>query len=313
MVVTGASSGIGRATALLFARHGCRLVLAARRAGLLVDLSKECREAGGDALVVPTDVTRESDVDGLRDAALAEWNRIDVWVNNAGTTLFAALDEGDFTLHRRVIETNLVGAVYGARVVLPVFRRQRAGVLINVSSVLGSIGQTFVPAYAISKFGVRGLSEAVRADVADEPKIGVCTVLPYAVETPHFASGGNLIGRRAHPMSPAISPERVAHAIVSLARRPRRQVYIPRFAPIGVALHSIWPRTTEKLLRHALIRFHFGAPQPNTDGNLFAPIADSGPIRGDRRPLIGAAGLALWAARELLVIVGSAIVRRLGL
>ena len=309
--MTGASSGIGRATALQFARHGCRVVLAARRGHLLTDIAKECRAAGGEAIAVPTDVTREADVDALRDAALAEWDRVDVWVNNAGTTMFALLDQGDFALHRRVIETNLLGATYAARVVLPVFRRQRAGTLINISSVLGEVGQTFVPSYLISKFGVRGLSEAVRADVADEPNIHVCTVLPFAVQTPHFESGGNLVGRQAHPMSPAISPERVAQAIVSVARRPRRQVHIPRYARLGVALHNLLPRTTERLLRHALMKFHFGAPQPVTEGNLFVPTSDDGPTRGDRRPLIGTAGLALWAAREFLVIVGSAIARRL--
>ena len=286
-------------------------MLAARRADLLADVANECRAAGGEALAVPTDVTREADVDALRDATLAEWDRIDVWVNNAGTTLFALLDQGDFTLHRRVIETNLLGSVYCARVVLPVFRRQRAGTLINISSVLGQVGQTFVPSYAISKFGVRGLSEAVRADVADEPGICICTVLPYAVETPHFESGANLVGRQAHPMAPALSAERVARAIVSVARRPRRQVHIPRYVPIGLALHRVFPRTTERLLRHALVRFHLGAPQSVTEGNLFVPTRDAGPTRGDRRPLVSTVGLALWVARELVAMLGSAIARRL--
>lgn len=117
VVITGASGGIGRATAL----------------------------------------------ERLRDIALETWGRVDVWVNNAGTTYFARLDEGDMRAHRRVIETNLIGAMVAARCVLPVFRRQRSGTLINVGSVLSQVGQPFVPAYVVSKFGVRGLSEAVRA------------------------------------------------------------------------------------------------------------------------------------------------------
>jgi NAD(P)-dependent dehydrogenase (short-subunit alcohol dehydrogenase family) len=305
VVITGASSGIGRATAHEFARLGCRLVLAARRTQLLRDVAAECRAAGGEALAVTTDVTREADLDALRDAALAAWGRIDVWINNAGTTLFARLDEGDFRLHRRVIETNLLGTMYGARVVLPVFRRQRAGVLINVSSVLGQVGQTFVPSYAISKFGVRGLSEAVRADVH------VCTVLPYAVETPHFEAGGNVVGHRAHPMPPSQSPQRVARAIAAVAHRPRRQVYIPRVVPLGLALHAAMPRTTERLLRRALIRFHFGKRQPPTEGNLFAPASDTGPVRGERRPLIGTASFVAWAARQFVVIAAGTLARRL--
>ena len=287
------------------------MVLAARREHLLSEAAAACRAVGGEALAVPTDVTQEREVDALRDAALARWGRIDVWVNNAGTTLFALLDQGDFSLHRRVIETNLLAAVYAARVVLPVFRRQRAGTLINVSSVLGEIGQTFVPAYAISKFGLRGLTEALRADVADDPNIHICTVLPYAVQTPHFESGANLIRRQAHPMSPVQSTDRVARVIVDVTQRPRRQRYVPRYAPIGLILHRLLPRTTERLLRHALIQFHFGAPQPSTEGNLFVPVADHGSTRGDRAPLIKSGALALWAARDFTKIAASAIARRL--
>jgi NAD(P)-dependent dehydrogenase (short-subunit alcohol dehydrogenase family) len=287
------------------------VVLAARRAHLLAQVAEECRAAGGDALAVPTDVTRESDVDALRDATLAQWGRIDVWVNNAGTTLFALLDEGEFSLHRRVIETNLLGAIYAARVVLPVFRRQRAGTLINVSSLLGAIGQTYVPSYAISKFGMRGLTEALRADIADEPNIHACTVLPYAVETPHFQSGGNMVGRAAHPMPPVQYSEDIARAIASVAQRPQRVRHVPRYVVFGVALHRVLPRTTERVLRRALTRFHFGAPQATTEGNLFVPTADAGPIRGDRRPLVSSVGLALWTARELLSIVATSIARRL--
>jgi hypothetical protein len=158
VVITGASSGIGRAAALRFARHGCRIALAARRAESLQEVAECCGSLGASTRVVPTDMTRRADIERLVEATLARWGHIDIWVNNAGTTLFARLDEGEFDAHRQVLETNLIGAIYAARLVIPVFRQQRTGTLINVGSVLSQVGQAFVPSYVISKFGLQGLT-----------------------------------------------------------------------------------------------------------------------------------------------------------
>ena len=302
VVITGASSGIGRAAALQFASAGCRVALAARRVPALEEAAALCRERGGEAHVIATDVTLESDLQRLRDQALGRWGRIDVWVNNAGTTYFARLDEGDLAAHRRVIDTNLIAAMVAARLVLPVFRRQRAGTLINIGSVLSQIGQTFVPAYVISKFGLRGLSEAVRADVADIPGINVCTVLPYAVDTPHFEDAANATGRCAHAMQPVQEPERVARVIVDVAARPRRQRYVPGYIAAGLVLHWLWPDFVERLLQHALRTFHLVGQQGVTDGNLYAPAESRGTVHGTRRPVIGRTLFAIWVAREVVVI-----------
>ena len=300
VVITGASSGIGRASAIAFAEAGCRLVLAARRRDSLEHTAALCRSRGGVADVVTTDVTVDDDLAQLRDAALARWGRIDVWINNAGTTFFARLDEGELASHRRVIDTNLIAAMVATRLVLPVFRRQKAGTFINIGSVLSQVGQTFVPAYVISKFGLRGLSEAVRADVADTPGIQVSTVLPYAVDTPHFQEAANATGKQARAMQPVQEPERVARAIVDTARRPRRQRYVPGYVVAGLALHWLWPRATERLLRHALSTFHLVGRQPATQGNLFSPALAAGAIHGQRRPVVGMTLFALWVARELV-------------
>jgi NAD(P)-dependent dehydrogenase (short-subunit alcohol dehydrogenase family) len=248
---------------------------------------------------VRTDVTVDADLEHLRDQALARWGRIDVWVNNAGTTFFARLDEGDLAAHRRVIDTNLIAPIIATRLVLPVFRRQGVGTFINIGSVLSQVGQTFVPAYVISKFGLRGLSEAVRADVADTPGIQVATVLPYAVDTPHFQDAANATGKQARAMQPVQEPERVARAIVDVARRPRRERFVPRYVVAGLALHWLWPDATERLLRRALSAFHLVGRQPVTEGNLFSPAGTAGSIHGERRPVIGRTLFALWVASEL--------------
>jgi short-subunit dehydrogenase len=309
VVVTGASSGIGRACALRFARAGCRLVLAARRTDALEETARQCRARGGLAHVVRTDVTVDADLERLRDEALRRWGAIDVWVNNAGTTYFARLDEGELASHRRVIETNLVAPMVAARFVLPVFRRQRSGTLINVGSVLSQLGQTFVPAYVISKFGLSGLSHAVRADVADLPGVHVCTVLPYAVDTPHFQDAANVTGKQARAMPPVQEPERVARAIVDIAARPRRQRYVPRYIAAAVALHWLWPGAAERLLQQALRTFHLVGSQPPTDGNLFVPANPAGAVHGRRRPVIGRTLFALWLAREVVTLSAGRIQR----
>lgn len=301
MVLTGASSGIGRAAAVELGRQGASVVLAARREDALEETARLCREAGGRALIVPTDVTHEDAVIALAEAALAAHGRIDVWINNAGVTLYDRLADGPFEAHRRVIETNLFGAMHGARAVIPVFRRQHHGMLINVGSVLSQIGQAFVPSYTISKFGLHGVSEALRVELADEPDIHICTLLPYAVDTQHFETAANHLGRAPRAMPPTQSPEKVASALVALIKRPQRTRYVPRIAALGVALHALAPRTTERLLLAALERWHFDQrDQPDTEGNLYAPAAETAATHGDRPPQIGTAAFFAWLAARLV-------------
>lgn len=301
VVVTGASSGIGRAAAVRFARERARVVLAARRKDDLEETARQCREAGGEALVVVTDVTREADVQNLVRETLAAFGRIDVWVNNAGVTLFALLSEAPFEEHQRVIETNVFGPMFGARAVVPLFKEQKHGVMINVGSVLSKVGQPFVPSYVISKFALRGMTEALRAECAEHPGIHICGFYPYAVDTPHFEAGANERGRRARAMPPTQSPEKVADALVALAARPRRERHVPRSAVLGLMLHALMPRTTERLLLRALARWHFDErPQQVTEGNLRAPIDDEGSVHGRRQPRLSAAAFFAWTFQELV-------------
>lgn len=301
-VVTGASSGLGREAACQLAAEGCRVVLAARREDELEETARMCRERGGEALVVPTDVTSVEAVEALAAAAVDRWGRIDVWINNAGVTLFAPMEEGAIDDHRQVIETNLYGAIHGARAVVPIFRRQRRGILINVGSVLSKVGNPFVPSYVISKFAVHGLSEALRVELAEEPDIHVCTLLPYAIDTPHFQVGGNDLGQTAHPMPPVQPPERVARALVGLVLRPRRQRFVPRVAALGLAVHWLLPRTSERLLLRALRRFHLGAGESTKEGALFQPAPEDAAVHGRRPPRIRTPAFIVWAARELVRI-----------
>jgi NAD(P)-dependent dehydrogenase (short-subunit alcohol dehydrogenase family) len=308
VVITGASSGIGRAAALEFATKGWHVVLAGRRVGALERAAESCRALGGSATAVPTDVSLEADVQALAKIALEQTGRIDVWVNNAGVTLFGSLEGGPLDEHRRVIEVNLFGAIYGARAALPVFRRQGRGVLINVGSVLSRIGQPFVPSYVISKFALRGLTEALRAELAKEPDIHICSLLPYAVDTEHFESGANHVGRRAHAMAPMLSPERVGRTLLELAEHPTRERLVPRGAGLGLALHALFPRAVERTIFDALSKWHFDDErEPEGPGNLYAPQKADGHRRGSRPARVGMLRLFLYglprlAAAELGVL-----------
>jgi NAD(P)-dependent dehydrogenase (short-subunit alcohol dehydrogenase family) len=301
VVITGASSGLGRAAALEFARRGARVVLAARGLAALRDAAAECRRYGGEALAVATDVTDEPAVRRLAEAALQLTGRIDVWVNNAGVTTFAPLFEGPFEDHRRVFETNVYGAIYGARAVLPVFRRQHAGVLIDVSSVLGKVGQPYVPSYVVSKFALQGLAETLRTALAEEPGVHVCTLLPHAIDTPHFEHGADRVGLDARAMPPMQEPEHVARALVSLAERPRRELYVPRMAAVGVALHGVFPRFGDRVILEMTREWHFGhQPQPTDAGNLYTPPAGGEQVRGHRPARASLPRVLLWSLARAL-------------
>lgn len=304
VTITGASSGLGRATAIRFAACGARLVLGARRENALRETAAICSNAGAEVVHLVMDVTIEDDVRRLAEVALDAFGRIDVWVNNAGVTCFAPLEGTPFDAHRRVIETNLFGAMFGARAVVPIFRRQRTGVLINVGSILSKIGQPFVPSYVISKFALRGLSEALRAELADLPDVHICTIYPYAMNTEHFQHGANLMGFEAHAMPPAQSPGEVAEGIVALAERPRRELHIPRSGKLALLVHELFPRTVERLMFHALGNWHFSrTPQAQTRGNLYAPTTDEGQVRGVRPPMLSTSRFFVWVVRNFVPII----------
>jgi NAD(P)-dependent dehydrogenase (short-subunit alcohol dehydrogenase family) len=280
-IVTGAGRGIGRAVALAFAAEGAAVALAARSRPDVAAVAAEIRDAGGRALAVPTDVTDPERVRDLKDAAINAFGSIDVWVNNAGTSMWGRFEEVPLESQSRLVELNLLGAINGSHAVLPHFlERGGRGVIINVSSVFGRVPMPFAAAYSASKAGLAGFTEALRAELAPRSEIEVCCVYPAYVDTPTYLNSANYTGRALRPVPPVVPPERVADRIVGLALRPRRSVRVGSLNALA-APHA--PDAAGRLVARLGGRFLFrsGPRAPDTDGGLFGTVAGRAEACGD--------------------------------
>jgi short-subunit dehydrogenase len=313
-VVTGASSGIGRATALEFARRGAHVVLAARREEPLHDLVAECERMGVRAVAVPCDVAEERAVSQLANQALSIFGKVDIWVNNAGVYLAGRFEQQPIADIRRLFEVNFFGVVYGSRAALPIFRRQGRGVLINIGSLNSKLPTPYFSAYAASKHAVAGLSGSLRQELMLEgaENIHVCTVMPQGVDTPIFQHAGNYSGRALKALPPVASPERAAKTIVDLAERPRREVFVGNAARLINLQHLLAPGATEALMARTVDSQHFqDSPAPPTRGAIHTPMREGrGTSGGWKSPASRPPALGLLAAGALALATPFLLRRR---
>jgi short-subunit dehydrogenase len=285
VVITGASSGIGRAAAHRFAERGCRLVLAARREERLDEVVAECEERGGTAISAVVDVADEAAVDHLANVAIRHYRGIDVWINNAGIMMLGPFWKTPAADFRRLIETNLFGVVNGARAVLPHFLRRGRGILINTASIVGHVGQPDSTAYVASKFAVRGFSIALREDLTDHPDIHVCMVSPSSTDTPLWQHTANYTGRAFEAFRPVYDANDVAAAMVSLAERPRREVVVGTMGKVTVQQHRLIPELTERQMAEMTrARIYRDAPASPDAGALWRPANDRLRVSGGWQP-----------------------------
>lgn len=287
-VVTGASSGIGRGTALRLASLGANVVLAARRTDVLKEVESEARAAGGTPLVVTTDVSRPQEVERLAAAAVQRFGRIDVWINNAGVGAIGPFEEIPVADHARVVDVNLNGVIYGSHAALRQFRKQGGGHLVNIGSVESEVPIAYHASYSATKAAVlalgRALNEELRLD--GQKNIAVSTVMPWAVDTPFFDHAANYTGQSPR-MIMMDDPQKVVDAIVRTSIRPDEEVAVGWKAKAGIAGHNLMPDLSERISgrvsREYQLEKETAPRQAPTTGNLYKPVQAGTGVDGGLR------------------------------
>jgi short-subunit dehydrogenase len=313
VVITGASSGIGAATALAFAREGAHLVLGARSEAGLADVAQRCRGIGGIAEPRQIDVTDAAAVATFAAEANARLGGIDLWFSCVGVGVVGKYLDVPLANHRRVIEANLLSHMNEAHAVLPIFLTQDRGTWVNMISVGGFFATPFAAAYSASKFGLRGFSEALRGELSKKPHIHVCDIYPTFVDTPGLDHAGNYTGARLSIPPGSLAPETVAKAVVRLARRPRNTTVVGAPA-LALKLGQFAVPNLSAAMMNGFMERWSGKAEPGEDGSgtIFdPPAAPSGVDGGRRNPeQRRAAGVAAGATALGVAAFGAWLWRR---
>lgn len=248
VAITGASDGIGLATALRLARDRAALAICARRSDRLATAAAAIEGAGGTVLAVPADVTDAAAVTNFVARAVERFGRLDVMICNAGFGLYGLVDEVEPARMQRVMDVNFMGTYHAVHAALPVFRRQAAGHLVIVSSIAGKRGVPFMGPYVATKFAQAGLAECLRAELLGTA-IHVSTVYPISTETGFFAAMTEASGFATRATGPRQRPEAVADAIVRALGRPVPEIYPYRPSKGLAVLNAVAPGLCDRLVR----------------------------------------------------------------
>ena len=242
VAVTGASSGIGRECALAFAREGARVALCARRMDRLEEVAEAVRAMGGEAWVMGADVADPQQVSSFVAGTVSRFGRLDVLVNNAGYGVRGRVEDTPLAAYRHLMEVNYIGTVAGCQAALPVMRRQKSGVIVNVSSIVGHRALPTGGAYAATKAAQISLTEALRAELKGTG-VFACSVHPIGTTTEFGEVADRESGTKSlgGPVGPQQSALEVARAIVRCAKRPRPEVYPYRASRLLVGLNAVAP------------------------------------------------------------------------
>ncbi|MFL5745932.1 MAG: SDR family oxidoreductase [Niastella sp.] len=287
IVITGASSGVGKAMAWELAQAKNRLVLAARREEALAEVVSECKQLGGLAIAIRTDMRSVEGIRQLAAKAVEFGDAIDVWINNAGVLAAGALEEIPADVNEDVIRTNLMGYIHSAHAVLPYFKEQGYGLLINNISIGGWFPTPYGAAYTASKFGIRGFSESLKGELTAFPDIHICDLYPGFLDTPGIQHAANYTGKFLKPAPPVYDPEKVAKAVVSLVECPRKRATIGAASIFLRLAYQLFPALT-RTITSSVIRTYLkhAEPMPFNSGNILNPVTYGITVDGGwRKPL----------------------------
>jgi len=250
IVITGASSGIGLATAKMAASKGAKVVVAARNEDALKVLVEELKEKGHSACLVKADVGNEKDINKIAETAIKEFGHFDTWVNNAGVSIYGHAMDVKIEDIKRMFNTNFWGVVYGTRAAVKHFKERGVpGALINVGSLFGDRGNVIESAYAASKFAVHGWTESIRMELEKErAPISVTLIHPGRIDTPYTEHARSYLDKQPIHNGIIYPPHAAAEAILYAAENPKRDMYIGLQAKVLELLGTLLPRLTDKIM-----------------------------------------------------------------
>jgi short-subunit dehydrogenase len=279
IIVTGASSGLGRGVALEAARYGAKVVLASRNKTELEKVAAEIRQNGGTAIVVPTDVSIVSDIKRLADTTVAVYGKIDVWINNAGVTVIGNFWNVSLREQSRVFDVNLNGVLYGCYYAMQQFKVQGYGTLINIGSVESEIPTAYQVAYAASKAAVRSIGLSLRQELrlSNMDNIKVITISPYALDTPIWDHAANHTGHAPRMMA-MDHPQKAINVVMHACIGKRREMPVGWKAHLSYLGHRVFPAWTERLGSNMTHKYQaeITPAVPETEGNLFRTMPTPG-------------------------------------
>jgi short-subunit dehydrogenase len=281
IVITGASSGIGLATAYEAAAQRAKVVLSARGESTLSDVAARIRERGGEAIYVVADVADRTQVQRIADAAIETYGRIDTWVNDAGVSIFGRLDEVSEEDNRRLFDTNFWGVVNGSLVALPHLKAS-CGALINLGSEVSDAVVPLQGMYSASKHAVKGFTDALRVELEQVDKIDISITLiqPTAVDTPYPQHAANYMDREPQLPSPRIDPENVAKAILDAATHHRRDVKVGVMAVLNTLTAKLAPALADRMTAKQASRQQRQVPATRDRKGALYQAGGTGEIRG---------------------------------
>lgn len=278
VVVTGASSGVGRAITRECGAQGARVALIARGIDGLEGAARDVERRGGEALVLPLDLADAAAVSEAATSVVERWGRIDVWVNDAMVSVFSPVSEMRPEEYRRVMEVNYLGTVHGTLAALEVMRRQGSGLIVQIGSALAYRSIPLQSAYCASKAAIRGFTDSLRSELLREKSPIKLTMLQLpAVNTPQFDVVRNRLGKHARPVGTTYQPELIARAFVHAVRRPSRELWIGWNTVKAILGQRFIPGLLDWYLAH-------DAWEGQTTEDLPLPREDNvdAPLRGDR-------------------------------
>jgi short-subunit dehydrogenase len=270
IVITGASSGIGLATAETAAKRGAKVVLAARSEEALAEITERLNAAGGQTIAVTTDVSDRAQVEKLARTATEKFGRIDTWINNAGLSIYGRLDQVSDEDSRRLFDTNFWGIVNGSLAALPHLLKQ-GGALINLGSEVSEAVVPLQGMYSASKHAVKGFTDALRVEIeeVDKSPVSITLIQPTAVDTPFPQHARNYMNQEPKLPAPMIEAQKVADAILDAAVKPTHHTKVGLMSKVNTAVSTLMPGMADKMSAKQVDRQQYDERPRNPDGALY--------------------------------------------